>query len=104
MATRAAPPDLNSALARLRASEAELRAVGVRHAAVFGSVARGAARPGSDVDVLIEFSAGEEPDLFAYAGLRRRIAELLPGADVVERASLRPRLAPRILQEAVYAF
>lgn len=97
-------PDLHATLARLRASEAELRAAGVRHAAVFGSLARGAATVSSDIDVIIEFAEGEEPDLFTYAGLRRRIAEIVPGADVVERSSLRPRLAPRVLKDAVYAF
>jgi predicted nucleotidyltransferase len=104
MAAQATPPDLHATLARLRASEAELRAAGIRHAAVFGSVARGAASPMSDVDVLIEFAEGEEPDLFTYAGVRRRISEIVPGADVVERKALRPRIAPRVLQEAVYAF
>lgn len=104
MAAQATPPDLHATLARLRASEAELRAAGIRHAAVFGSVARGAASAASDIDVLIEFAEGEEPDLFTYAGVRRRISEIVPGADVVERGALRPRIALRVLQEAVYAF
>ena len=104
MAAQTTPPDLHATLARLRASETELRAAGIRHAAVFGSVARGAASEASDIDVLIEFAEGEEPDLFTYVGLRRRISEIIPGADVVERNALRPRIAPRVLREAVYAF
>lgn len=38
----------------LRVHESELRRLGVLHAAMFGSVARGQAVSGSDIDVLIE--------------------------------------------------
>ena len=40
-------------LAKLREHEAALKAQGVSHAALFGSRARGDARPDSDVDLLI---------------------------------------------------
>jgi predicted nucleotidyltransferase len=46
--------DLKSVLEALKAHENELRQLGVRHAAVFGSVARGQARPQSDIDVLVD--------------------------------------------------
>jgi predicted nucleotidyltransferase len=46
--------DLKSVLEALKAHESELRQLGVRHAAVFGSVARGQARPQSDIDVLVD--------------------------------------------------
>lgn len=38
-------------IARLRENEGALRARGVAHAALFGSRARGAARPDSDTDI-----------------------------------------------------
>ena len=41
-------------LALLRAKEGELRALGVRRLRLFGSIARGEAGPGSDVDLLAE--------------------------------------------------
>ena len=41
---------------RLLAIEADIRALGVRRLAVFGSVVRGEARIDSDVDLLVEFS------------------------------------------------
>lgn len=44
--------DRADAIARLKAHEAELRAMGVTGLSLFGSVARGEARPGSDVDVV----------------------------------------------------
>ncbi|HYI95636.1 MAG TPA: nucleotidyltransferase domain-containing protein [Bryobacteraceae bacterium] len=46
--------DLQSVLESLRNHENELRRLGVAHAAVFGSVARGEATAESYVDVLLE--------------------------------------------------
>jgi len=46
------------AVERLRASESEIRALGVERLALFGSVLRGTARPDSDVDLLVQFSRG----------------------------------------------
>ena len=43
---------------RLATEETELRRRGVRHLAVFGSVARGDNHPGSEVDVAVEIEAG----------------------------------------------
>jgi predicted nucleotidyltransferase len=49
---------LDTVLETLRAHEGELRRLGMSHAAVFGSVARGEARMDSDVDVLVELDPG----------------------------------------------
>ena len=51
------------ALTVLRADEPALRARGVRHAALFGSVARGDNRRDSDLDILIETEPGALADL-----------------------------------------
>src|SRR5437879_13263515 len=48
------PMNSSEALETLRRSEADLRARGVRRAAVFGSVARGDSRPDSDGDIMAE--------------------------------------------------
>ena len=57
------PPELADVLRRLRTIEASLRSRGVASLWVFGSVARGEARPDSDVDVLVEFEAGKTPGM-----------------------------------------
>ncbi len=69
--------------------------------AVFGSEVRGQARPGSDVDVLVEFD--QKADLFDYVGLAEFLEEALGRpVDVVPIGSIRAELKERILSEAVY--
>ena len=96
---------LDKALEILRANRKMLRARGVVHAAIFGSVARGEARPDSDVDVLIEMDSEKRIGLFGYAGLCEDIRELFPSrVDVVNKKTVKPRLRGSIAGEAVYAF
>ena len=96
---------LPDVLRTLQANEAELRRRGVRHAAVFGSVARGETRVDSDIDVLVDLDPDRPMGIFEYAGLKLYIGELLGGAgDVVNRKTLKPLLRDAILTEAVNAF
>ncbi|MBI1790652.1 MAG: nucleotidyltransferase family protein [Acidobacteria bacterium] len=91
-------------LETLRTHEGELRRFGVAHAAVFGSVARGEARAGSDIDVLVELDQDRPMGIFEYARLKLYINEILNGAgDVVNRRTLKP-LRDSILRDAVHAF
>jgi uncharacterized protein len=73
---------------------------GIASLSLFGSVARGEARPGSDVDVLVDFPG---PPTFAqYMGLKFRLEDLLGvSVDLVTRAALRPRIRPQVEAEAV---
>lgn len=97
--------DLAAALQTLRTNQQELRGLGVRHAAVFGSVARGEAGEGSDLDVLIDLDPDRPIGLFGYARLQQRVSDLLGGVcDVVNRRALKPALRDRILHESVNAF
>ena len=48
------------AIQRLRSIEPEIRRLGVRRLALFGSVLRNQARADSDVDVLVEFAPTEK--------------------------------------------
>ncbi|MGZ8300555.1 MAG: nucleotidyltransferase family protein [Rhodoplanes sp.] len=94
-----------NAIEILQQNQDALRARGIRHAALFGSVARGEARSTSDVDVLIELDPALKLDVFAYAGLKRFVAELFDGpVDVVNKAALKPYLRRPVAADAVYAF
>jgi hypothetical protein len=89
----------------LRTHESELRRFGVSHASVFGSVARGEARAGSDVDVLVELDRNRPMGIFEFARLKLYINDILDGAgDVVNRRTLKPLLLDSILNDAVNVF
>lgn len=84
----------------LREAQAEILGLGVRRLALFGSVQRNAARPDSDVDILVEFAPGQKSfDRFAALGdlledlLGRRV-------ELVTLESLSPYLRPHVVAEA----
>ena len=84
---------LDAVRQQLIVAEPELRRRGVRHLAVFGSVARGDDRPDSDVDIAVEIEPGrsfslirmEETRLFLEDALHRPV-------DLGEINSFRPRV------------
>jgi uncharacterized protein len=89
----------------LRRHQDDLRAHGIIHAALFGSVARDEAGAQSDIDILIELDPDLPLDIFAYAGLKRYVAELFKQpVDVVNKEALKPYLRKPVSADAVYAF
>jgi predicted nucleotidyltransferase len=93
------------AISVLRQHADALRARGVCHAALFGSVARGENQPGSDIDILVEFDPSACVTIFDYVGLKNYIATLFDEpVDVVDRDALKPHLRQPSAQDAVYAF
>lgn len=73
---------------------------GATNLRVFGSVARGEAKPSSDLDLLVDLEPGRS--LVDLGGLLMDIADLLGvEVDVVTEASLKPRVRARVLAEAV---
>ena len=68
-------------------------------------LARGEARPDSDIDIMIELDPRAEIDIFTYAGQRRSIDELFDRpVDVVNKDALKPSLREPVAADAVYAF
>jgi predicted nucleotidyltransferase len=66
---------------------------------VFGSVARGEARPDSDIDFLVNLEAGRS--LLDLARLLRELKTMLGvNVDVVTEAGLRARIRSQVLKEA----
>lgn len=73
---------------------------GARNVRVFGSVARGEARPDSDIDFLVDSGPGRTP--FFPGGLLADLEDLLGRrVQVLTEPALHPRIRARVLQEAV---
>ncbi|MGJ5177316.1 nucleotidyltransferase family protein [Bradyrhizobium oligotrophicum] len=93
---------LTSIIGRLQALAPALRAVGVTRLWLFGSRARGDARPDSDLDVLIDSRArGEEPP-FDYF----KVLDLIENAiglqvQISQRHLLKPRIIERIADDLI---
>ena len=97
--------DRNTAIARLKAHEAELRAMGVSGLSLFGSVARGEARPDSDVDVAVRLDAARRVTLFGLAEVNHRLEAMLgTRVDLVSEGGLKPRFKARIAADRVHVF
>jgi hypothetical protein len=73
---------------------------GAHNVRVFGSVARGEARPDSDIDFLVE--RGPDPSPFFPGGLLMDLQDLLGRrVDIVTERGLHASLRDRVLREAV---
>ncbi len=95
------PRDLGAVVLRHRSRIVEIaadrKAFNVR---LFGSVARGDANAGSDIDLLVDLDP--EVGLVGLAGLERELTELLGCAvDVVPAANLKPGLLASVEAEAI---
>jgi uncharacterized protein len=95
----------SEAIETLRRSERALRDRGVMHAALFGSLARGDARPDSDIDIMIEIDPDAHMTVFEYADIKDYIATLFDKpVDVVTREGLKPYVRPAATVSAIDAF
>ena len=94
----------SEALETLRRSEQALRGRGVKHAALFGSVARGDNRSGSDIDIMVEIDPEACVTVFDYVDLKEYIAGLFDQpVDVVNRDGLKSHVRPVATADAIYA-
>ena len=76
------------------------RKYGAHNVRIFGSVARGEARPDSDIDFLVELEPGRS--LFDLGGLLYELQSLLGvEVDVVTEKGLRARIREQVLRDAV---
>lgn len=92
-------------LATLREHEQELKAAGLLHLRLFGSVARGETTPESDVDLLFDYDETESWNLLRAYGLQEFVSGMLKvPVHLSSSRHLRPGLQEAVLQEAVRAF
>jgi predicted nucleotidyltransferase len=96
---------LDDIVSLLRAEEAELRRRGVEHLAIFGSVARGDARPDSDVDIAVDIEQGRSFSLIRMEDTRLLLQDRLGRpVDLGETASFRPQLRAAFERDRVPVF
>ena len=92
------------ALLILSEHRSEIAGFGVSSIAIFGSVARGEASPGSDIDVLVEFDPAARVGMFKFMELQEYLEHILGGrVDLVTKDALRHQLRDSILKESVGA-
>jgi predicted nucleotidyltransferase len=91
-------------LAHLQQLAPQLRDLAIAHGGealqVFGSVVKGTAKHGSDVDLLVDFP--RSPSFEQFMDLKLALEDLLNSpVDLVTRRSLRAELRERIEREAI---
>ncbi len=85
---------------RLLQAQEQIRGLGVRRIALFGSFVRGKARPDSDIDLLVEFEPGQKT-FDRFMALSFLLEDLLRrSVEIVTTEALSPYIGPRILAEA----
>ena len=97
--------DKSYVIQTLRLHEPELRAAGILHLRLFGSVARGDASAESDVDLMADIDRSKRLTLFSLAGLENRLSDLLGvKVDLSPANSMKETVRKRADREAIHAF
>jgi predicted nucleotidyltransferase len=97
--------DKDRVVQTLRAHEPELRAAGVLHLRVFGSVAVGKPAPYSDVHLMADLDTSRKFSLLDMSGLENRLSDILKvKVDLTLSKSMREHVRRTADKEAVLAF
>lgn len=77
-----------------------LNKYGIKKAGIFGSVVRGEAKKGSDVDILVEIK--EDISLLDFVKIKLELEDVLGRrVDLVEYSTIKPIIREQILSEEV---
>jgi uncharacterized protein len=84
-------------------SASHLKRYGVKRLGLFGSIARNEQHDQSDIDLLVEFEAGQKT-FDHYMDLKFYLEDLLRhGVDLVIADAIKHRLRPSIMRDVRYA-
>ena len=96
--------DKETVIKALRAHEAELRAEGVAHVYLFGSVARGEADEKSDVDLFYDYDS-DRFGFLQFMRIRELAPEIIGGAvDIMPRDGIHPMIRSEVEAAAIQVF
>lgn len=96
--------DRETVIMKLSRHRRILQEYGVKEIRLFGSVARGEAGSGSDVDLLVEFEPSAHIGMFEFSRLRHELSQLLGcEIDLATPDALHKRMKDAILKEAIRA-
>ncbi|WP_373487145.1 nucleotidyltransferase family protein [Blastomonas sp.] len=97
--------DTATAIAKLKAHEAELRSMGVDRLSLFGSTARGEEQVESDIDLAARFSADAKVGGFAFVAIADRLETILRSkVDLIAEPARKPRMQQQIDRDRVNVF
>jgi predicted nucleotidyltransferase len=97
--------DKRFVIEKLLHHERELKAAGILHIRVFGSVARDEASSISDVDLLADFDKSRRITLVNVGSLQSRLSSMLGArVDLTSTEWMREPVKSRALREAVIVF
>jgi predicted nucleotidyltransferase len=94
-----------SVIETLRRHETELRAAGIIHLRLFGSVARGEETAHSDIDLMADLDRSMRLSLVGMAHLENRLGDLLGAkVDLCPAGAMKETVRVRAMREAIHAF
>jgi uncharacterized protein len=97
--------DKDGVVRTLRAHELELKAAGIVHLRLFGSVARGEASLYSDVDLMVDLDGSKKFSLLDMSSLENRLSDILQvKVDLALSKSMKEPIRRSAEREAVLAF
>jgi hypothetical protein len=79
--------------------------MGVVHAGIFGSLARGEAGKRSDIDVFVVLDEARDLSVYDFVGIQHFLQDVLhPRVDLIERDAVKPAIREQLFADAVNAF
>ena len=97
--------DQTEAITALRRHARAIQSLGATSLYLFGSVARGEAKAGSDLDLFIDYDRNGRFNAFHLVGIKQYLEQQLGvGVDVTTRDGLHPVLRSDIERSAIRVF
>ncbi|MGB7189153.1 MAG: nucleotidyltransferase domain-containing protein [Acidobacteriaceae bacterium] len=97
--------DKHSVIQTLRTHEPELKAAGIVHLRLFGSVARNESSAASDIDLMADFDRSRRLTLVTMVHLENRLADLLGAkVDLSPSDSMKEPIRNQALRDSALAF